>query len=54
MRPGSLFDTALFGTGASAAAMWISKDMLGKVARIAWASMLGPQFDVDAKAWRLR
>ncbi|GMI39971.1 hypothetical protein TeGR_g11482, partial [Tetraparma gracilis] len=37
-----------------AAANWILKDALGKVARILWASRMGRKFDSDPKRWRYR
>lgn len=40
--------------GSTAAATWILKDTVGKLARVLWASGFGRQFDSNAKKWRFK
>lgn len=40
--------------GISAALTWVSKDALGKLTRLVWASRMSRRFDSDAKRWRFR
>lgn len=40
--------------GSTAAATWILKDTVGKLARVLWASGFSRQFDSNAKKWRFK